>query len=181
MTSSRAASLDLRPPVPPSRAAATSGRRTSSRALACHSRRQGLPGPTWNGRCGRRRMLGRGPCCPTLTSGMGGARGEEPALLLPPSLTAAGEPHPLPMERTSLTVSVVICTSTEDRWPLLQGSVSSPESDPDGDHRLRRSQRLTSRGVPTAQGHWGGNPSVRDGGAGQVSGSSSRFGPKFGS
>jgi hypothetical protein len=79
-------------------------------------------------------------------------RGEEPALLLPPSLTAAGEPHPLPMERTSLTLSIVIRPSTEDRWPLLQGSVSSPESDPDGDHRLRRSQRLTPRGVPTAQG-----------------------------
>ncbi len=50
-------------------------------------------------------------------------------LLLPPSLTAAGEPHPLPMERTSLTVSVVICASTEDRWPPLQGSVSSPAVD----------------------------------------------------
>jgi hypothetical protein len=35
-------------------------------------------------------------------------------LLLPPSLTAAGEPHPPPMERTSLTVSVGICASTED-------------------------------------------------------------------
>jgi hypothetical protein len=29
----------------------------------------------------------------------------------PPSLTAAGEPHPLPMERTSLTVSVAVCAS----------------------------------------------------------------------
>jgi hypothetical protein len=33
-----------------------------------------------------------------------GERGE-PALLLPPSLTASGESHPLPMERTFLTVS----------------------------------------------------------------------------
>jgi hypothetical protein len=30
----------------------------------------------------------------------------------PPSLTAAGEPPPLPMERTYLTVSVVLCAST---------------------------------------------------------------------
>ncbi len=36
----------------------------------------------------------------------------------PPSLTAAGEPHPLPMERTSLTVSVAICASNQNRWPL---------------------------------------------------------------
>jgi hypothetical protein len=42
-------------------------------------------------------------------------------LLLPPSLTASGEPHPLPMERTFLTASVVVCASMEDRWPRLQG------------------------------------------------------------
>jgi hypothetical protein len=39
--------------------------------------------------------------------------GEEPALLMHPSRTAAAEPYPLPMERTALTVSVVICASTE--------------------------------------------------------------------
>ena len=46
-------------------------------------------------------------------------------MLLLPSLAAAGEPHPLLMERTSLTVSVVNSASTEDPWPLLQRSVSS--------------------------------------------------------
>ena len=40
------------------------------------------------------------------------------------SLTVAGEPRPL-MEQTFLTVSVVICAYTEDRWPLLLRSVSS--------------------------------------------------------
>jgi hypothetical protein len=108
--------------------------------------------PLGTGHCRRRSMVSRGPCCPALTRGTSRARGEDSALLLPPSHTASGEPHPVPMERTSLNVSVVICASTEDRWPLLQGSVSSPESDPDGDHRLRRSWRLTFRGVPTAQG-----------------------------
>ena len=54
-----------------------------------------------------------------LTSAMSRVRGEEPALLLPPSLAAVREPHPLPMERTSLTVSDVICASSEDRQPLL--------------------------------------------------------------
>src|SRR6516162_6624126 len=58
---------------------------------------------TWNGHYGRHRMGGGALCRRALTSG---ARGEEPALLLPPSLAAAGEPHPLPMERTSVTVSV---------------------------------------------------------------------------
>jgi hypothetical protein len=57
----------------------------------------------------RHRMGRRAPCRRVLTSG---TRGEEPALLLPPSLTAAGEPQPLPMERTSLTVSVDLCAST---------------------------------------------------------------------
>jgi len=60
-----------------------------------------------------------------LTSSTSWARGEEQGLLLPPSLTAAGEPHPLPMERTSLTVSVDICAPTEDHWPLLQSEEHS--------------------------------------------------------
>jgi hypothetical protein len=60
-----------------------------------------------------------------LTSSTSRARGEEQALLWPPSLTAAGEPHPLPMERTSLTLSVGICASTEDHWPLLQSEERS--------------------------------------------------------
>ena len=108
-----------------------------------------------------------------------GREGREPALLLPPSLTS-GETRPLPMERTSLTVSVVIGASTEDCWWLLQGSVSSPEPDPDGDHQLRQSQRLNfSRGAD-GTGAPAGTPSVRGGGAGQTAGSS-RFGPEFGS
>jgi hypothetical protein len=41
--------------------------------------------------------------------------------VLSPSLTATGEPPPLPMERTSLTVSIVTRAATTDRWPLLQG------------------------------------------------------------
>ena len=63
-----------------------------------------------------------------LTSGTSRARGEESALLSSPSPTAAGEPHSLSMERTSLTVSVVICASTEERRPLLQrkSTVSVP-------------------------------------------------------
>jgi hypothetical protein len=73
------------------------------------------------------------------------------SVAVPPLLTA-GKPHALPTERRSLTVSVVICASTEGRWPLLQGTVSSPEPDPDGKHRLRQSQRFTARRVPTAQG-----------------------------
>jgi hypothetical protein len=39
--------------------------------------------------------------------------GEEPALLMHPSRTAAAQPYPVPMERTALTVSVVICASME--------------------------------------------------------------------
>jgi glycosyltransferase involved in cell wall biosynthesis len=35
------------------------------------------------------------------------------------------EPHRLPTERMPLTVSVVICAYTEDRWPLLLHSVES--------------------------------------------------------
>jgi hypothetical protein len=43
--------------------------------------------------------------------------------VLSPSLTATGEPPPLPMERTSLTVSIVkdVRAAMTDRWPLLQG------------------------------------------------------------
>ncbi len=45
---------------------------------------------------------------------------------MPPSLTNAGQPQELSTERTTpLTVSVVICAYTEDRWPLLQRSVAS--------------------------------------------------------
>ncbi len=42
-----------------------------------------------------------------------------------PSLTPAAEPQQPSTERTPLTVSVVICAYTEDRWPLLQRSVAS--------------------------------------------------------
>ena len=64
----------------------------------------------WNGHYGRHRMGGgRGPVPSALASG---TRAGESALPLPPSLVAAGEPHPLPMERTSLTVSVALCAST---------------------------------------------------------------------
>jgi glucosyl-dolichyl phosphate glucuronosyltransferase len=41
------------------------------------------------------------------------------------SRTPAAQPQSPPMDRTSLTVSVVICAYTEDRWPLLQRSVLS--------------------------------------------------------
>ena len=41
--------------------------------------------------------------------------------MLPPSLTATGEPLPLPVERTSLTVSIVTRAATTDRRPLLEG------------------------------------------------------------
>jgi len=76
-------------------------------------------GATWNGHYGRHRMGGRAPCRRALTSG---TRGEEPALLLPPSLAAAGEPHPLPMERTSLTGSVVsLCVHDSIGTHLLRG------------------------------------------------------------
>lgn len=44
---------------------------------------------------------------------------------MPPLRTPAVQPQPLSLERTSLSVSVVICAYTEDRWPLLQRSVSS--------------------------------------------------------
>ncbi len=45
--------------------------------------------------------------------------------VMPPSQSAAEEPRRLPMDRTPLTVSVVICAYTEDRWPLLLHSVAS--------------------------------------------------------
>ena len=76
-------------------------------------------GATWNGHYGRHRMGSRALCRRALTSG---TRGEEPALLLPPSHTAAGEPHPLAMERTSLTVSVVpLCVHDSIGTQLLRG------------------------------------------------------------
>ena len=45
---------------------------------------------------------------------------------MPPSPIVAEEPDQLPTE-PALTVSVVICAYTEDRWPLLLRSVSSVE------------------------------------------------------
>jgi len=74
---------------------------------------------SWNGHYWRHRMGGRAPCRRALTSG---TRGEEPALLLGPSLAAAGEPHPLSMERTSLTGSVVpLCIHDSIGTQLLRG------------------------------------------------------------
>ena len=76
-------------------------------------------------------VVGSGRTAPRrreLTSGTSRARGEESALLLSSSLTAAGEPHPLPMERTSLTVSVVIWASTRNvgRFSHRKSTVSVP-------------------------------------------------------
>ena len=42
-----------------------------------------------------------------------------------PSLNVGEEHHRVPTARMPLTVSVVICAYTEDRWPLLQQSVAS--------------------------------------------------------
>src|SRR5580700_5018202 len=44
--------------------------------------------------------------------------------VLPPRLTVVEEPRP-PEEQVDLTVSVVICAYTEERWPLLLRSVVS--------------------------------------------------------
>ena len=46
-------------------------------------------------------------------------------LSMRPSAPFSEEPQMLPMDRASLTVSVVICAYTEDRWSLLLRSVSS--------------------------------------------------------
>jgi glycosyltransferase involved in cell wall biosynthesis len=46
-------------------------------------------------------------------------------VVLPPSLTVVEEPLRPPAEQADLTVSVVICAYTEDRWPLLLRSVAS--------------------------------------------------------
>lgn len=50
---------------------------------------------------------------------------EKRAILGLPSLTPATQPQQVSMQRTALTVSVVICAYTEDRWPLLERSVAS--------------------------------------------------------
>ena len=42
-----------------------------------------------------------------------------------PSLNVGEGPTAVPTARMPLTVSVVICAYTEDRWPLLQQSVAS--------------------------------------------------------
>jgi hypothetical protein len=76
------------------------------------------PGQAAHERCNRRSTplerplrasydVSRDPCRRASMSGMSRARGEEPTLLLPPSRIIAGEPYPLPLERTPLTVSVV--------------------------------------------------------------------------
>jgi len=46
-------------------------------------------------------------------------------VVLPPSLAVVEEPDSLTAEQVNLTVSVVICAYTEDRWPLLLRSVTS--------------------------------------------------------
>ena len=46
-------------------------------------------------------------------------------LSIPPTPAFSEEPQHLPTVRVPLTVSVVICAYTEDRWPLLLRSVSS--------------------------------------------------------
>ena len=46
-------------------------------------------------------------------------------VVAPPSLTVVEERDPRPAEQVNLTVSVVICAYTEDRWPLLLRSVAS--------------------------------------------------------
>jgi glucosyl-dolichyl phosphate glucuronosyltransferase len=58
-----------------------------------------------------------------LITGTGTTKGG-PTVVTPPPLTV-GEPHRLPTEQASLTVSVIICAYTEDRWPLLLQSVAS--------------------------------------------------------
>ena len=76
-------------------------------------------------------------------------------LSMPPSSAFSEEPQRLTMDRAPLTVSVVICAYTEDRWPLLLRSVSSVQHQsraPGRDHRLRGSQRLPSRALPSAMG-----------------------------
>jgi glucosyl-dolichyl phosphate glucuronosyltransferase len=44
---------------------------------------------------------------------------------MPPPRTPSEQPQSPSIERTSLSVSVIICAYTEDRWALLQRSVSS--------------------------------------------------------
>ena len=62
---------------------------------------------------------GLGPSAVGVDERCGRGAGEEPALLMPASLTAARGPHPRPAERTSLTVAAaVICAATE---PTAQG------------------------------------------------------------
>ena len=46
-------------------------------------------------------------------------------VVAPPSLTIVEERDPRAAEQLNLTVSVVICAYTEDRWPLLLRSVAS--------------------------------------------------------
>jgi glucosyl-dolichyl phosphate glucuronosyltransferase len=46
-------------------------------------------------------------------------------VVLPRSLTVVEEPHRPPAEQVDLTVSVVICAYTEERWPLLLRSAAS--------------------------------------------------------
>ena len=58
-----------------------------------------------------------------MITGMGTTKGG-PTVVTPPPLTV-GEPHRLQTEQASLTVSVIICAYTEDRWPLLLQSVAS--------------------------------------------------------
>jgi hypothetical protein len=69
-----------------------------------------------------------------------------------PSLTAAGKPSPTPDGADVLNrIRRHLCVH-EDRRQLLQGSVSSPGSDPNEDYWWRRSWRFTSHAAATAQG-----------------------------
>lgn len=64
-------------------------------------------------------------CRCALTSGRGTSRRAADKPPMRPSAAFSDEPNWLPTGRASLTVSVVICAYTEDRWPLLLRSVSS--------------------------------------------------------
>ena len=100
-----------------------------------------------------------------------------------PSLTPASQPQQPSVEWTPLTVSVVICAYTEDRWPLLQRSVASVQ------HQRRTPMEIivcvdhNDALLERCRRHWAHpnrQPFGPGGGAGQQVPRSSRFGPKYG-